>query len=63
MAEFCDLRCAYAEPAREDMDGSRSCMTFTAIYCTCKGTHVMKAQVCEDRVERSADPGPVPECT
>ena len=59
MMKFCDLRCTYAEPAREDLDGSRSCMTFTAIYCSLKELHVMKAQSCQDRVERPVAPGPV----
>lgn len=54
---FCDFKCAYAETARQDLDGSRSCMTFTAIYCTLHERHVMKAQPCTDRVEAEGTAG------
>ena len=54
---FCDFKCAYAETARDDLDGSRSCMTFTAIYCSLHERHVMKAQPCPDRGERESAAG------
>jgi len=50
--KFCDLKCAHAAVAKSEMDGGRSCMTFTAIYCELHERHVMKAQPCPDRVER-----------
>ncbi len=49
--KFCDLKCIYASSAKEEMDGARSCMTFTAIYCGLHERHVMKAQPCPDRTE------------
>ena len=33
--QFCDLRCEFAEfPKQENLDGSKSCRTFAALYCT-----------------------------
>ncbi len=49
---FCDLKCVYASAPREEMDGSRSCMTFTAIWCDLHQRHVMKSQPCSRREER-----------
>ena len=49
--EFCDLKCIHAKPARAEMDGSRSCMTFSAIYCELHDRHVMKAQHCPDKIQ------------
>lgn len=32
--KFCDLRCEHASfPSEEDLDGSKSCRTFAALYC------------------------------
>ena len=56
--KFCDLRCFYAEPARGEMDGAGSCMTFTAIYCAFFDRHVMKSQVCDHRRKRSGTETP-----
>ena len=53
-AMFCDLRCVHASAPREEMDGARSCMTFTAIWCSLYGRHVMKAQKCRDRQEKGS---------
>ena len=50
---FCDFKCVYAATAREEMDGARSCMTFTAIWCDLYKRHVMKSQRCTDRKERN----------
>ncbi len=51
--QFCDLKCAYASAPKEEMDGSRSCMTFTAIWCELFGRHVMKSQPCSEKREAS----------
>ena len=51
--QFCDLKCAYASAPKEEMDGSRSCMTFTAIWCELFGRHVMKSQPCSEKKKRS----------
>ena len=33
--KFCDLRCEYARfPRQEAVDGSNSCRTFSALWCT-----------------------------
>ncbi len=53
--KFCDLQCIYASSAKGEMDGARSCMTFTAIYCRLHERHVMKAQVCPDRMEHGEE--------
>lgn len=50
---FCDFKCTYAFSAKEEMDGARSCMTFTAIWCELFGRHVMKSQPCSEKRERS----------
>jgi hypothetical protein len=49
--KFCDLKCIHAVSPRSEMDGGRSCMTFTAIYCELHERHVMKAQQCPDKAE------------
>jgi hypothetical protein len=51
--QFCDLKCIHASAPREEMDGSRSCMTFTALWCELLGRHVMKSQPCSEKKERS----------
>ena len=50
--QFCDLKCVYASAPKEEMDGARSCMTFTAIWCERFDRHVMKSQPCSERKER-----------
>lgn len=33
--KFCDLKCEYAEfPSQEHLDGSNSCRTFAALWCS-----------------------------
>jgi hypothetical protein len=47
---FCDLLCRYAElPKDEDVDGSRSCRTFIALYCTRKKSLVHKNMPCSEK--------------
>lgn len=46
--DFCDLYCRHAEfPKEEAVDGSGSCRTFIALYCTLKRTLVAKNKICE----------------
>ncbi len=46
--DFCDLRCVYARWPEEDaVDGSNSCRTFQALYCTEKKRLVHKNMPCE----------------
>jgi hypothetical protein len=48
---FCDLLCKYAEtPKEEGIDGSGSCHTFIALYCTKKKSLVHKNMLCKDKV-------------
>ncbi len=52
--EFCDLDCKYADfPGSDVVDGSRSCRTFIALYCTQKKKLVHKNLPCNDKVERN----------
>jgi len=45
---FCDLLCKYAEmPKDEAIDGSGSCRTFVALYCTKKKSLVHKNMPCK----------------
>lgn len=45
---FCDLMCEYAKiPEGQGLDGSHSCMTFVALYCTLKGMPVYKNMPCK----------------
>jgi len=47
---FCDLLCKYAEtPKEEGIDGSGSCHTFIALYCTKKKSLVHKNMPCKDK--------------
>ncbi len=53
LSSFCDLSCRYAKtPDEEGLDGSGSCRTFTAIYCTKKKCPVAKAMPCTMKRER-----------
>lgn len=48
--EFCDLNCVYATlPEDEGLDGSGSCRTFKALYCTAKKRHVHKNMPCHEK--------------
>ena len=45
--KFCDLRCPYASlPKHDDIDGSNSCRTFSAIYCEKLKQYVTKNAPC-----------------
>ncbi|MFH1943197.1 MAG: hypothetical protein ABIL68_13920 [bacterium] len=47
---FCDLHCEYASfPKEDDVDGSRSCRTFAAIWCDLLKQHVTKNAPCSAR--------------
>ena len=54
--QYCDLKCVYALAPKEEMDGARSCMTFTAIWCELFDRHVMKSQPCNEKIERRMHP-------
>lgn len=46
--KFCDLRCEYAEFPKEDsVDGSKTCRTFMALYCSELKKYVTKNAPCE----------------
>jgi hypothetical protein len=49
--KFCDLKCVHASAPKDEMDGARSCMTFTALWCDLYDIHVMKSQRCLKEVE------------
>lgn len=50
LLNFCDLLCRYAEIPREGaVDGSGSCRTFIALYCTKKKSLVHKNMPCKDK--------------
>jgi len=45
--KFCDMRCEYARfPKDEDIDGSRSCQTYLAIWCEKLQEYVTKNAPC-----------------
>jgi hypothetical protein len=45
---FCDLACRFAEmPREESLDGSQSCRTFVALYCSRKESLVHKNAPCK----------------
>jgi hypothetical protein len=47
---FCDLTCKYAEiPTKAAVDGSGSCRTFIALYCSHKKSLVHKNVPCSKR--------------
>jgi len=47
---FCDLLCKYAKtPNEEGLDGSGSCRTFIALYCTKKKSLVHKNMPCSEK--------------
>ena len=46
---FCDLLCKYAEtPKEEGIDGSGSCHTFIALYCTKR--NLLFTRTCHARI-------------
>jgi len=47
---FCDLLCKYAAtPKEEGLDGSGSCRTFIALYCSKKKSLVHKNMPCSEK--------------
>lgn len=45
--KFCDLRCEFARfPKDDDVDGSRSCRTYMALWCTQLNEYVTKNAPC-----------------
>jgi hypothetical protein len=53
---FCDLTCRYAEmPKESGVDGSGSCRTFVALYCTFRKTLVHKNLPCNCREPKEKD--------
>ena len=45
--QFCDLRCKHASfPKEENIDGSESCRTFSALWCELIQEHVTKNAPC-----------------
>lgn len=56
MFNFCDLMCRYAEiPTEGALDGSGSCMTFTALYCNLKNMPVHKNMPCKHKSMKGQD--------
>jgi len=45
--KYCDNNCDHARWPDQLTDGTKSCMTFTAIYCEKLGRLVFKNQPCE----------------
>ncbi len=51
---FCDLMCKYAETPKETgIDGSGSCRTFVALYCSAKKSLVHKNMPCRQKAMKS----------
>ena len=51
---FCDLMCKYAETPKETgVDGSGSCRTFVALYCSVKKSLVHKNMPCRQKAMKS----------
>jgi hypothetical protein len=47
LIKFCDLRCEFAKfPEAADIDGSKSCQTYLAIWCTKLKSYVTKNAPC-----------------
>lgn len=45
--KFCDLRCEHASfPTDENIDGSKSCRTFAALWCCLLKQYVTKNAPC-----------------
>lgn len=54
--EYCDLYCRYAEmPKDYGVDGSGSCRTFMALYCTLKRSLVDKNRLCREKEPREVN--------
>ena len=45
--KFCDLRCEFARfPLKDDVDGSRSCQTYLALWCEKLQSYTTKNAPC-----------------
>jgi hypothetical protein len=56
--DFCDLMCRHAEMPKDDaVDGSGSCRTFVAVYCTLKQSLVHKNMPCREKTPRGDEKG------
>ena len=54
---YCDFTCQYAQAPEQLADGSRSCMTFTGIWCAQLERLVYKSSVCKwEREEAKRGP-------
>ncbi|OPX95540.1 MAG: hypothetical protein A4E62_01006 [Syntrophorhabdus sp. PtaU1.Bin002] len=54
LLNFCDLLCKYAQmPKDTGVDGSQSCRTFIALYCTRRKSLVHKNMPCKEKVLRT----------
>lgn len=51
--KFCDQFCRYAETAKGDWAGRRSCGTFQVLFCKKQENHVYKNKQCEDYEENT----------
>ncbi len=52
---YCDLMCRYAEvPKGAALDGSGSCRTFIAMYCTRRNSLVPKNLPCKEKQVRKS---------
>lgn len=59
--EFCDLNCCFASwPEQVSLDGSGSCRTFQAVYCTKKKRHVHKNMPCAEKQKTEEPEGASP---
>jgi len=59
---WCDLRCEHAEFPRDTaVDGSGSCMTFTALYCRLMDKYVQKNSPCAAGLEPAGESRGSPE--
>lgn len=51
--DFCDMTCRHARwPEGEALDGSGSCRTFQALYCSKKRSLVFKNAPCAEKQEK-----------
>jgi hypothetical protein len=56
--KFCDLACRHASfPKADAVDGSGSCRTFVALYCSRKKMLVHKNMPCDDKTEKGKRAG------
>lgn len=58
--KFCDMNCPHAAFPEKLADGSKSCMTFSALRCNLLERLVHKSGPCEYFVETGIDPKSIP---